>query len=535
MALDNNTGRNWIDKTTIKNWFKRGLKPTQEQFWSTWDSFWHKDEKLPISSIDKLGGLLDGKAETSHKHDIYATNNATSLTDENVISWQQALGIDNLDYVEIPTENATEQSHPYVVVIDDEGNSAKRNAKEFGKVDKIMGVSPDENKNVDISGVEMNWTSPTQRFSAIPDKSADATYNQLLGVDSNGYAAKVGLNAVTNAMAKSSDAQKDAFRLASRKSTEGYSTGQPRVDTILPPVIDNTKDYIQYVTLVGINLFVNNGNISTASVSIVRYKDINNQLIPEETHVIDNYQVYQTNTSILSFGIDYSLFQTGYYKVKVVHNGLINIGSSDILVTTQVTNNPIILDSWEMYTPFEPTNLVVTNTSIKKTYGSIIRGSTVIEQQVKHFVIKQEDVLSGFRLNFIFKLTPSGTELGNVMARQSLTFGLGYDQNVNGTVVPEILLSIIRGRLTVGLVSEAQPLSISPLIYEIDIVVKNSLATIVVTLKNTGKVLTTTFSFEQKKQQMYFYSTFLGSNPDTPAQIAGSTQELLFPTTYQSF
>ena len=177
----------------------------------------------------------------------------------------------------------------------------------------------------------------------------------------------------------------------------------------------------------------------------------------------------------------------------------------------------------------------MTNTSIKKTYGSIIRGSTVIEQQVKHFVIKQEDVLSGFRLNFIFKLTPSGTELGNVMARQSLTFGLGYDQNVNGTVVPEILLSIIRGRLTVGLVSEAQPLSTSPLIYEIDIVVKNSLATIVVTLKNTGKVLTTTFSFEQKKQQMYFYSTFLGSNPDTPAQIAGSTQELLFPTTYQSF
>lgn len=153
MALDNNTGRNWIDKTTIKNWFKRGLKPTQEQFWSTWDSFWHKDEKLPISSIDKLGDLLDGKAEVNHTHDIYAKNDATSLSDENIISWQQALGVDDLDYVEIPTDDATSESHPYVVVINDKGESAKRNATDFGKVDTIDGIEADENKDVKLGAV----------------------------------------------------------------------------------------------------------------------------------------------------------------------------------------------------------------------------------------------------------------------------------------------------------------------------------------------------------------------------------------------
>lgn len=48
---------------TIKNWFKTGLKPTQAQFWATWDSFWHKDDKIPITSVDRLPYYLDQKAD----------------------------------------------------------------------------------------------------------------------------------------------------------------------------------------------------------------------------------------------------------------------------------------------------------------------------------------------------------------------------------------------------------------------------------------------------------------------------------------
>ena len=86
------------DKNIINNWFKTGLKPTQAQFWATWDSFWHKDEKIPISSIDKLGNLLDGKAETNHTHDVYATNDATSLTAQNITQWQNKLGVADLKF-----------------------------------------------------------------------------------------------------------------------------------------------------------------------------------------------------------------------------------------------------------------------------------------------------------------------------------------------------------------------------------------------------------------------------------------------------
>ncbi len=50
---------------TILGWFKTGNKPTQSQFWSSWQSFWHKDEKIPQSSISNLSETLDTKAEKS--------------------------------------------------------------------------------------------------------------------------------------------------------------------------------------------------------------------------------------------------------------------------------------------------------------------------------------------------------------------------------------------------------------------------------------------------------------------------------------
>jgi len=60
----------------IKNWFKTGSKPSQDQFWDTWDSFRHKYEKVPIKDIEELETTLDTKAEKSqlddHKNDQIA-------------------------------------------------------------------------------------------------------------------------------------------------------------------------------------------------------------------------------------------------------------------------------------------------------------------------------------------------------------------------------------------------------------------------------------------------------------------------------
>lgn len=48
---------------TILNWFKTDLIPTQEQFWATFLSFWHKDDEIPQSAISNLIDTLNAKVE----------------------------------------------------------------------------------------------------------------------------------------------------------------------------------------------------------------------------------------------------------------------------------------------------------------------------------------------------------------------------------------------------------------------------------------------------------------------------------------
>lgn len=47
---------------TLKSWFETGDYPTQAQFWSWLESFWHKDEPIPMTAIAGLATILAGKA-----------------------------------------------------------------------------------------------------------------------------------------------------------------------------------------------------------------------------------------------------------------------------------------------------------------------------------------------------------------------------------------------------------------------------------------------------------------------------------------
>ncbi|MFH6956773.1 hypothetical protein ACHRV1_05150 [Flavobacterium aquidurense] len=61
---------------TIKQWFRTGLKPTQAQFWDTWDSFRHKFEKIPVKDIDGIDELLLSKADKTVLDNHLADKNA---------------------------------------------------------------------------------------------------------------------------------------------------------------------------------------------------------------------------------------------------------------------------------------------------------------------------------------------------------------------------------------------------------------------------------------------------------------------------
>ena len=48
--------------STLKRWFSNFMKPTQEQFWAWLDSFWHKDENIPMNKVEGLSTALEGTA-----------------------------------------------------------------------------------------------------------------------------------------------------------------------------------------------------------------------------------------------------------------------------------------------------------------------------------------------------------------------------------------------------------------------------------------------------------------------------------------
>lgn len=65
-----------VNITTILSWYRTGLKPTQDQFWASWTSFWHKEDAIPQSSISGLTEVLNAKTENTqfnaHKTDVNA-------------------------------------------------------------------------------------------------------------------------------------------------------------------------------------------------------------------------------------------------------------------------------------------------------------------------------------------------------------------------------------------------------------------------------------------------------------------------------
>lgn len=124
------------DKNTIKNWFKTGLKPTQAQFWATWDSFWHKDEKIPITAIEDIENILNAKAEEEVLTDHLTTPTAHAdlfNTKEDKTNKGAANGY-------VPLNSFIKISSQYLAIVDDllTGGSTSLLSAEQGKVLKTQ-------------------------------------------------------------------------------------------------------------------------------------------------------------------------------------------------------------------------------------------------------------------------------------------------------------------------------------------------------------------------------------------------------------
>lgn len=149
----------------IKNWFKAGLKPTQSQFWDTWDSFFHKEELIPQNNIQDLESTLAEKSEKSQT-DAHASNldahnlnarlaakAAVTHTHEivDVNGLQDALDASNYDNTKIPLPAELPASEE-VVKLDENGNSSTIPTYEFFKVDPTNTAYTTIDELVNIGG-----------------------------------------------------------------------------------------------------------------------------------------------------------------------------------------------------------------------------------------------------------------------------------------------------------------------------------------------------------------------------------------------
>ena len=507
------------DKTTLRNWFKTGLKPTQAQFWAWMDSYWHKDEKIAISNIENLGNILDVKADNNHTHTQYATNDASSLTAENVTAWQNALGVDDLNYVEIPTTDATAESHPYVIVIDAEGNSAKRNATDFGKVDTIDGIEADDEKDVklgavrktesnevlpsfdfhqangayvsidadgvkvskggiyslykpesikpfnqvpgaayqfqellfpkrtatgteekvyhityvngvkanengkaDIWGVANNWTSASQRFSGLTDKSADATYNLFPVFDSNKNLAyadnpyqllKKGFGLLS---------AQQALELGHLLNGGQGSAGAMSVNLISPPFIQNFYNSIEYVVLRGANLYLNSESMG---VEI---------LASDKTTIvasIPNSQIQlNSNGTELIFYYNFHNFPLGTYYIKLISGTRIYISTISFGVKEKVDEVNVNSIVWEK----TERNDIAISTNNMASSGDFIIATDDVDQNTPLPIIsfKSNELFpEGQDFMIDMELTFSNTTWGESSNASKASIGIGYSVDTN--------------------------------------------------------------------------------------------------------
>ena len=212
------------------------------------------------------------------------------------------------------------------------------------KIDGLNEVIANAGKNIyNTNGTlnsprTVNTAGNPLNITGLPDKSSDATFNRMRVQNESGQEAwGNGANVLISGMTASTDAQKEAWRLANRKTGENYSLGQPRVDAILPIFLDNLAT-VQNITLIGLNLFLNNSSSSTANLLIQRVADLAGNPVTDDPITITNFQVSQANPNTLTFSLITSSMNKGKYKVTVIHNGLENLIKPEFYIFDQLNN-----------------------------------------------------------------------------------------------------------------------------------------------------------------------------------------------------
>ena len=156
------------DKTTLKSWFKNKLKPVQEQFWAWMDSYWHKNDQIPTSSIQNLDNLLANTATTEEFSNL-----------ENTVTFSIANKVDKVVGKQLSAEDFTALLKEKLEGINmnaklDKGNYAGTGNDLFNYIQLINGNVPEAGNSLEkIYNLVTGITNADKEYSDIAFRDAD--------------------------------------------------------------------------------------------------------------------------------------------------------------------------------------------------------------------------------------------------------------------------------------------------------------------------------------------------------------------------
>ena len=432
------------EKNILQNWFVTGAKPTQEQFWAWQESYWHKSESIPVEMVQGLGDILGNKADTDQLKNKVNLD-TSNLTNEHVLAWKKALGVG-----ELPSNIATIDEGEKV------GNTYTKT-----KVDELL-----ENSGKNISNADLQIPAGTVRTLDVTgakfqikgkaNANNDTSFNRRPVENANGEQRYVEASALIkkdalNAMQTMSDAEKDAYRLAQRKSNENYSLGAPRVDFFLPFIVKK-EDKLQYISIKGLNLFLP----PNSSVYLINHST-------NEEHFINHVSTSPQDPTTLVFTFNFKDLPLGEYRLKIVSNGLNNLDKTTFKLVESLIGSPIpnltwqtqsktgwtqnpetyareSVVKWKVGTNYDEFGGSGLNTNIS-VFGAITNEPLINKDLMKkNFILKLKSTISGagfsgvsgYQGGFMFGLTKNGV----LDIDKTIDFGLNSQNQSGGRIIP---------------------------------------------------------------------------------------------------
>ena len=210
------------------------------------------------------------------------------------------------------------------------------------------------------AGVTVKTLGNPHTLSGLPNKNADvANFRKVRVQNASGLDSVVdSKNLLTDGVTSMTDAEKDAWRIAQRKTGENYNTSTPQILVVNPFLIKNTDDFPLAVTVTGSNLFI---DLANSIVTMKRVKDSNGNTVSDaEINITQYVRNSESNNLIMLIYYNFYNVTTGYYELKIQNQyGLQNLTSPQFLVVENYDLTPML-----PFTVINSNNQLVDNTTI---------------------------------------------------------------------------------------------------------------------------------------------------------------------------